>query len=61
MNVFARLRRAWRAFAVLLVAGSLGLGAWTALAQTVIVRTTTVPLKGSQFQGGDGDQETPPT
>jgi len=44
---------------VLLVAGSLGLGAWTALAQTVIVRTTSVPLNGSHFQGGDGDQEKP--
>ena len=42
---------------MLLVAGSLGLGAWTALAQTVIVRTTSVPLRGSQFQGGDGDQD----
>ena len=41
---------------VALVVCSLGFGAWTALAQT-ITTTTSQPLPGSQFQGGDGDQD----
>jgi hypothetical protein len=39
-----------------LVVCSLGFGAWTALAQT-ITTTTSDPLLGSQFQGGDGNQD----
>ena len=39
-----------------LVVCSLGFAAWTALAQT-ITTTTDQPLPGSQFQGGDGNQD----
>ena len=43
---------------MLLVGGSLGLGTWTAVAQTVSVPSSPSPLPGgSQFQGGDGDQD----
>ncbi|HSC04380.1 MAG TPA: hypothetical protein VLC49_13705 [Solirubrobacteraceae bacterium] len=44
-----------RASLVLLVFVAASFGAWTALAQ-VIVPTTSCPLPGSQFQGGDGNQ-----
>ena len=40
---------------VLFVACSLGFGTWTALA--AVVTTTDRPLPGSEFQGGDGDQD----
>jgi hypothetical protein len=40
-----------------LFACSLGLGAVLALAQPVAVITTEQPLPGSQFQGGDGNQD----
>jgi hypothetical protein len=44
---------------VLLVVCSFGFGAWTALAQTSVTPTSQ-PLPGSQFQGGDGDQNNAP-
>ena len=31
-------------------------GAWNAIAQSVVTPTTPNPLPGSQFQGGDGNQ-----
>ena len=31
-------------------------GAWNAIAQSVVTPTTSNPLPGSQFQGGDGNQ-----
>ena len=55
MSGRARLRGGRKAALVLLVFASVGFGASTALAQTVSVSTTTLPLPGSQFQGGDGD------
>jgi hypothetical protein len=42
---------------MLLVVCALGFGAWTA--DAVTVNTTTQPLPGSQFQGGDGNQDNP--
>ena len=45
---------------LLLVACSLIVGVPTALAQTVTVLPTSAPLPGSQFQGGDGDQDDAP-
>src|SRR6516225_8907451 len=44
-----------RAAVVLVVLIATGFGAWTAVAQ-VTVPTTSCPLPGSQFQGGDGNQ-----
>jgi hypothetical protein len=50
-------RRKWCGCAGLSVlAGFLLVGAWTALAQSVVTPTTPNPLPGSQFQGGDGNQ-----
>ena len=54
-SVRVKARIGWRVFLVALVVCSLALGAWTALAQT-ITTTTDQPLPGSQFQGGDGNQ-----
>jgi hypothetical protein len=42
---------------LLVVVCALALGGWTALAQTISVGPTADPLPGSQFQGGDGDQD----
>jgi hypothetical protein len=52
--------RGWRAAVLLVAAGSLSFGAWTALAQSVTVTATPDPLPGSQFQGGDGNQDNAP-
>jgi hypothetical protein len=50
-----RLRRGTAVTA--LIVCSLGLGAAPALSQPVTVITTEQPLPGSQFQGGDGNQD----
>lgn len=50
------VRGRWRACLVLLVVCASGVAAWTALAQTVVPGTNN-PLPGSQFQGGDGNQD----
>jgi hypothetical protein len=44
----------------LLVACAAGVAAWTAFAQGLVVPGTTNPLPGSQFQGGDGNQDNVP-
>jgi hypothetical protein len=51
------MRTGWRVGILLLVVCALALGGWTALAQTISVGPTTNPLPGSQFQGGDGNQD----
>jgi hypothetical protein len=53
------LRGAWLAGLLALV-GLLLIGAWTAVAQSVVTPTTPNPLPGSQFQGGDGNQANAP-
>ena len=47
----------WGAAAAIFLACLLGLGATMALGQPVMVITTEQPLPGSQFQGGDGNQD----
>jgi hypothetical protein len=54
-SAIRRLRRV--AVVAVVLACSLGLGAVMALAQPVTVITTEQPLPGSQFQGGDGNQD----
>jgi hypothetical protein len=55
MNRWSRVRRAWPAGVVALVAGAVLIAAWTASA--AILQTTDQPLPGSQFQGADGNQD----
>jgi hypothetical protein len=45
---------------LLALVGSSLIGAWTALARSVVTPTTPNPLPGSQFQGGDGNQDNAP-